>query len=298
MSVYAKSRTSYLLDLHHIKLAVSEWGPETGLPILALHGWLDNMASFYPLIGDGDWLEQRSLRFIAVDLAGHGGSEHRSEAQGYPFLDNVDDLHQVVDRLGLQDFILMGHSMGGAIATLYAGTQIPSLAALILIESLGPLTHQPEQAPEQLVKHLKARHRHLKQEGQRYQDLSQLVKLRAENNQFEEHYARLILERNMRPVEDGYVWRSDPRLRIPSAIYLTDQQVDAFVARIECPVLLIHATDGPWKSYPALGKRAELLTNKDIVPLAGGHHLHMTNASQVRDEILHYISKLRHICDI
>ena len=281
---------------HHIKLpditlATREWGPADGYPILALHGWLDNSATYVPLIDNTQWLYEYNLRFIALDLAGHGHSEHRPQGAHSVFLDNIDDVHQIIKLLELEKPLLLGHSMGGGIATLYAGSGLADLAGLMLIESLGPVSNTPKDAPSQLAKHLKARHRHATQEKKLYEDISAIIKLRAEKSKLPEDMVALILKRNMYEHDNGYTWRSDPRLRIPSASYMTHEQIEAFVANIECSTFIIFATDGPWPNYPILGERAELLQSKQMVGLSGGHHLHMTNAGEVRQELLKYITK-------
>ena len=176
MSKITNPDRSYQLALNHNEIAICEWGDAGHQPVLALHGWLDNLASFMPLVGDGRWLKDNNLRLITYDLAGHGYSAHRHQAQGYPFLDNVDDLHQLLERLQLKDPIIMGHSMGGGVATLYSGTNGTNVHKLILIESLGPLTQDEDKAPEQLQKHLLSRYRHAAKEGVTYSNLDEITK--------------------------------------------------------------------------------------------------------------------------
>jgi pimeloyl-ACP methyl ester carboxylesterase len=60
------------LSLPHIELAAHLFGPEDGLPVIALHGWLDNANSFARLAP-----RLKGLRIIALDMAGHGHSGHR-----------------------------------------------------------------------------------------------------------------------------------------------------------------------------------------------------------------------------
>ena len=290
MSDTIAKATNQILELPDINLAAREWGPADGYPLLALHGWLDNSATYEPLIGDTKWLHDHNLRFIALDLAGHGYSEHRPKGAHSVFLDNIDDVHQTIKQLELDKPLLLGHSMGGGIATLYAGSGLADLAGLMLIESLGPVSNTPKDAPIQLAKHLKARHRHAAQEQKLYEDITPIIKLRAEKSKLPEAMVALILERNMNRHDNGYTWRSDPRLRIPSASYMTHEQIEAFVANIDCSTFVIYATDGPWPNYPILGERAELLKDKQMVGLTGGHHLHMTNAIDVRKALIKYIA--------
>ena len=100
--------------VNHLSLACKVWGD--GLPCIALHGWLDNAGSFdrlAPLLPNS--------KIIAVDLPGHGLSDHRPQGTSAHFLDYVKDVAVLSDVLGLERFDLIGHSMGGGIATLVAG---------------------------------------------------------------------------------------------------------------------------------------------------------------------------------
>ena len=86
-------------------ITAQEWGDPCGIPVIALHGWLDNSASFAVL---GEKLQ--SIRLIALDLAGHGHSDHRSGMADYSLLTDVADVIAVADELGLDTFGLLGHA--------------------------------------------------------------------------------------------------------------------------------------------------------------------------------------------
>jgi glutathione S-transferase len=86
-------------------------------PALALHGWLDNGASFdrlAPMLS--------GLHLVALDLAGHGRSQHRHPSVVSHFIDWAPEIVAVADRLGWETFVLIGHSMGAGISSLVAGT--------------------------------------------------------------------------------------------------------------------------------------------------------------------------------
>ena len=74
------------LQLPNLKLTAKQWGPESGKPLLALHGWLDNAASF-----DGLAPLLPELNIVALDLPGHGLSEHKPAGSVYHFIDAVSD---------------------------------------------------------------------------------------------------------------------------------------------------------------------------------------------------------------
>ena len=82
------------LALGHIELAAHLFAPEDGLPVIALHGWLDNANSFARLAP-----RLKGLRIVALDLAGHGYSEHRPPGAGYALADYAHDARTISDYL-------------------------------------------------------------------------------------------------------------------------------------------------------------------------------------------------------
>src|SRR5690606_11793724 len=99
------------LNLPHVELAAHLYGPEDGRPVLALHGWLDNAATFSRLAP-----RLQGLRIVALDFAGRGHSGHRGPGAGYQLWDYAVDVLLVAEELGWQRFLLLGHSLGGIIA--------------------------------------------------------------------------------------------------------------------------------------------------------------------------------------
>ncbi len=134
------------LPVGPLRLAARVHGPADGIPVLALHGWLDNAASFEPLAP-----LLKGLRLVALDLPGHGHSDHRAGGTHYHFIDYVEDVLGAVDALGWERFALLGHSLGGAVATFVAGACPDRVTRLGLIEALGPLTEHPDEAPRRLA---------------------------------------------------------------------------------------------------------------------------------------------------
>lgn len=97
-------------NLHDYRLGAIEVSDQSSTEtVLFLHGWLDNAASFEPLIDEMAKLNS-SLRYIALDLPGHGHSTH-AKSGFYPFHDYLDVLSQVIAELKTPVH-LVGHSMG------------------------------------------------------------------------------------------------------------------------------------------------------------------------------------------
>ena len=132
-------------DLPGISIAAKVWGKPSGIPTLALHGWLDNAASFdriAPLLPD--------LYLIAIDLPGHGKSSHYAPESQVHFIDFVINIIKLVNHLHWDKFALLGHSLGGAIASTLAGTIPDRITHVGIIDGLGPMTAPAEHAPMQL----------------------------------------------------------------------------------------------------------------------------------------------------
>ena len=133
------------IALPHQKIAAKVWGNQDNLPVIALHGWLDNAASFdrlAPLLPD--------IHLIAIDLPGHGHSDHKPDGSFIHFIDFVIDIILVAQQLKLQKYALLGHSLGAAIASFIAGTFPDRIVGMALLDGLGPLTTPALEAPERL----------------------------------------------------------------------------------------------------------------------------------------------------
>jgi pimeloyl-ACP methyl ester carboxylesterase len=139
------------LTLPHTEIAAHLYGPVDGRPVIALHGWLDNAASFHRLAPRLD-----GLRIVALDLPGHGHSQHRPPGATYQIWDYAHDVLQVAEQLGWQRFSLLGHSMGAIVSVLLAGAWPERVERLALIDAFIPYTGEAEAAPVKLGEALKA----------------------------------------------------------------------------------------------------------------------------------------------
>lgn len=254
-----------------LQLSAQEWGDSNGLPVLALHGWLDNCASFYALAP-----RLKGTRIIALDMAGHGKSAHRPGTSPYNIWDDVAEIFAVADQLGWSSFGLLGHSRGAIIAMLAAGTFPERITHLGLIEGLLPEPGSVEDAPQQLAASIKVMRSLREKSLTVYPDVSSAIEARARGMFPLSHAAATALtERGIKAVGDGYTWSSDQRLLAPSAVKLTREQIGAFITRILAPTRLILAEDGIPKRFANYQREVSVFPQVDVVNLSGGHHLHM-----------------------
>ncbi|HRQ64357.1 MAG TPA: alpha/beta hydrolase [Xanthomonadaceae bacterium] len=254
------------------------WGPAEVTPIVCLHGWLDNAMSFAALAA-----ELPSHRLIALDWPGHGLSDHRPAGAWYHFIDYVDDLGMALDALGLARATLLGHSLGGAVASVFAAARPECVERLLVIEGMGPLGSEAERAVEALRKGLDERRRHRSRgNGTVYPDLAAVVAARARVGGMSLEAAKMLVSRGLEQVEGGFRWRSDPRLTVASPNRFGEARIRAWLAAIACPTLLILAEPPmPYIDIEMMTERLRIVPGMQVLRLPGHHHLHMDDPAPV-----------------
>lgn len=110
----------------------TEYGDPGGPPLVLLHGLTSDRSTW---AGVAPELAAIGYRVLALDQRGHGGSARTGT---YSFEEMREDVSQFADALGLNRFILGGHSMGGTVAELFAERHPGRLAGLIVVDSPPP----------------------------------------------------------------------------------------------------------------------------------------------------------------
>uniref|UniRef100_A0A4W6FXU9 Serine hydrolase like n=1 Tax=Lates calcarifer TaxID=8187 RepID=A0A4W6FXU9_LATCA len=178
------------------------WGPDHGRPVLCLHGWADNCGTFNTLIP----LLPKECRYVAVDLAGHGRSSHRPPGVFYSFPAYVADVRRVVDGLQWTKFSIIGHSMGGNVATLFSALFPEMVDTLILLDAYGfmptdlkEISKVMRQGMDEMIQFEKKT-----EENKRVYTYERAVeRLLAANPTLSEQSAHILLERGLVQVEGG-----------------------------------------------------------------------------------------------
>lgn len=249
------------------QLAVRCHGPESGIPVIALHGWRDNAATFELL---GPLLP--AVRLIAIDMPGHGLSSWRETDGAYYIWSYLEDVLAVAAAQGLERFSLLGHSMGGAISTLLAGLMPERIDKLGLLDAVGPLATSAEAAPEQMLRALKQAQQSTRRHH--YASFESAVAARAAKGLGTEA-ATLLGRRGIAKDDKGWYWTLDPRLSHSNLLSLTEAQAEVFIRRIICPVLII-AAPSYWPDRKAwFEQRCTYFKHLQRVDLPGGHHQHL-----------------------
>lgn len=258
------------LEVNGLPLSAQAWGPVDGVPVLALHGWLDNSASFQPLAP-----LLKGIRLVAPDLPGHGHSAHRPGYQ-YHFADYVYDVLALAEALNWSRFGLLGHSLGAAVAAFAAAVAPERVAALGLLDGIGPISQEPDKQPEGFSRSVAQINLLRRRRKSTYSSLGAAVQMRLKAGYLSESSARLLAQRGTLSRADGkFLWRHDPLLHLASPFYFTEEQVLAFLRRITAPALLVMAESGLLNGRSKAAIRCESIANLEVVNVAGGHHVHM-----------------------
>ena len=254
----------------------------SGEPVIALHGWLDNAYSFWPML---DFLTGADV--VCVDFPGHGESMPRPAAARYHFDDYVFDVLAVADALGWERFHLLGHSLGGAVASVLTAACPERVRTLSVIEGLGPLTAPPDRTAQGWRRAVAAsRTRPRRVHGER----DAAIDARIRDSDLTRPAAELLAERGLQAVDGGWQWRHDLRLTWPSTQRYTEPQVLDLLAHIEAPVLCVLSSPRS-RVVPHGFIERRLAAVRDIAlrEIAGGHHLHMQSPETVATLIREHI---------
>lgn len=276
------SLTGYKNSMQLAALANQPALEHAARPILCLHGWQDNAASFTPLAH-----ALPALPLLAVDFPGHGHSPYRSADAHYYFFDWVEDIVALCQQQGWQHLTVIGHSMGGMVATAVAAAFPELVGQLILIDSLGFVTADDDSCAAQLRQGIVSRLKTAPKRKPYYPNLTAAAHARLTQSDFSLTEAMLLAERGTRIGHHGVSWVNDYRLRYKSVHRLNEQQAKNLCQAVQAPVLAIVADDGPFISK--LTKVQSWYPQLQVKQISGGHHCHMTAAAEVASLIQHWL---------
>jgi 2-succinyl-6-hydroxy-2,4-cyclohexadiene-1-carboxylate synthase len=137
-------RIELLGDVYHYE----SFGDARGVPVVFLHGFSQSARTWHPVV-ERMLRDPRAsgLRLLLLDLVGHGASDKPDRADAYAFAHIIEVLERLRTELGLGRMHLVGYSMGGRIALLYALRRPDALRSLVVESaSFGPRSRDEAQA--------------------------------------------------------------------------------------------------------------------------------------------------------
>jgi pimeloyl-ACP methyl ester carboxylesterase len=276
------------IDLPHITLAAKTWGDESLPPLLALHGWLDNAGSFDRLAP----LLCAHFHIVAMDFPGHGRSQWRPAGAWYHYVDYVSDVIDAIRALGWKKLSLLGHSLGGTVACVFAACRSDVVDRLMLIEALGPISGDTAQMLAQLRRGMDQRESFEEKSLRVFAHQIEAVDARRKANSLSHDAAVPIVSRGLKPVDAGFTWSSDPRLTLATPVRLNEEQILAMLSGIQAKTLLVLAQpEAPYLSRETMQRRIDQVAGIQVHRISGGHHLHLEDAAPIAALIERFIEK-------
>ena len=254
------------------------WGDPTWPIALALHGWMDNAASFSRL---GPLLKHHQI--IALDLSGHGLSSHRSVDATYQIWDDIPQLVSIVDQLACETVSVIGHSKGAAIAALLAAVLGDRCDHLVMIDGFLPKAVESEDAPQQLIRFVRERQKYTARPDRHFDSLAGFIEKRTQYG-FSEDNARVFAPRALEPVADGLRMRNDPRLFGASAVKLDGKMCEQFYGALSVPTLCILGEEGFFirgRGQRICDEAAAAISDFRSAIFPGGHHVHLEHSAEL-----------------
>jgi pimeloyl-ACP methyl ester carboxylesterase len=230
---------------------------------------------------------------FALDWPGHGDSEWIGPGGYYHFADYAAVLAALVRELGGQA-ALVGHSMGGNAALLYAGTEPERVTALVSIEGLGPPGMTPEMAPDRFAQWLQDLQRIDHRPGRALTLEDATRRLRERFPRFTEEIARHVALHGTRAHDGKRFWKFDPlhQTTSPQPYYLT--QARAFWRRVACPVLYVDGSVSELSLPPAEVAESLALLRAQRETIDGtGHHPHLEQPEALAAAVVRFLAAAR-----
>ncbi|MEN9844755.1 MAG: 4,5:9,10-diseco-3-hydroxy-5,9, 17-trioxoandrosta(10),2-diene-4-oate hydrolase [Pseudomonadota bacterium] len=290
-----RALTRTFVPVRHLRYHVLQWGqPQAHVPpLVMLHGWMDVGASFQFVVDalpTDRWV-------IAPDWRGFGLSDV-GPSDVFWFPDYLADLDALLHQLCPDAVIdLVGHSMGGNVAMMYAGTRPERVRRLVNLEGFGLPASRPAQAPTRMAQWLDEV-RALHQGGKdlkTYPSLSAVAqRLMKTNPRLPEDKAHWLAqhwavqasgkESGDNSAEGSGQWRilGDAGHKVINPQLYRVEEALAFYQRLSMPVLAIEASDNQmarwWQGRYTLDEYHERLKSVPHVRIAevsqAGHMLH------------------------
>lgn len=283
--------TSHSYFSQRLRLHYLDWGNESAPNVLLIHGSQDHCHSW-------DWIaEQLSphCHVVVPDLRGHGDSEW---VRGAPYgsLDYVYDIAQLVDQAGLAPVHIVAHSMGGNIASIYAGTYPEKVASLTSIEGVGgiPMWYRGEGEPQERIRNWIEQLRTLAgRTPRRYESLNDaLQRMQKSNPHLSGTHARHLTIHGSNRNEDGtYSWKFDNYTHSRQAWGITFEDIKTVWRQISCPTLLINGKQG-FPHRTGQGETLECFNGAELVDIEdAGHWVHHDQFDEVMAHLMPFLEK-------
>jgi pimeloyl-ACP methyl ester carboxylesterase len=231
-----KKSESIFVEVRGLRYHVRRWPREGAPKLFFLHGWMDVSASFQFLVDAlrGEW------DVYAPDWRGYGLTQW-DKSDCYWFPDYLADLERLLDQFASAPVHLIGHSLGGNVATMYAGVRPQRVAKLVNLEGFGLSPARPEEAPKRYARWLDELRERPRLRP--YRDFAELAaRLRQSNPRLTAERADFLARHWGHDAgAQGILLRGDPAHKIVNPVLYRYEEVRACWRQVSAPVLWVDA---------------------------------------------------------
>jgi pimeloyl-ACP methyl ester carboxylesterase len=263
--------------------------PPSGLTVVLVHGFMDAGAT-WDLVAPT--LTRGGHEVVAPDLRGFGRSDFVGGGGYYHFPDYVADIAELIDSLAPRRLALVGHSMGGTVASLYAGAYPERVERLALLEGMGPVATESSVAVDRMQAWLRT----LREVGRTPKPLTSLQEAIERLSLHHPRVPREVIESRAklltRADETGrLVWAYDPLHRTTAPTPFSVEVFKEFLRRIDCPTLVVGGGPAGWHP-PDEDDRVACLPHATRFELPrAGHMMHWTEPSALAQRLFTFFGE-------
>ncbi|MEO6132785.1 MAG: alpha/beta fold hydrolase [Saprospiraceae bacterium] len=245
----------------------------SGAPLIILHGlfgMLDNWRTIARMLED-------KFQCILVDLRNHGRSPHDDEMN---YLVMADDIGELMNELHIDHAFLMGHSMGGKVAMLFALVHPDKVEKLIVVDIAPkkyPSHHNAEIEAIESVKPSTLKHR---------SEAEELLTLKLGNDQAT---IQFLLKNLSRIPEGGFEWKAN----MPVLIAHYDDLMENITSptTFKKPVLFIRGEQSDSVPDADLTLILSLFPKAQLVTIAkAGHWVHTDKPEALKEHLIRFLT--------
>jgi pimeloyl-ACP methyl ester carboxylesterase len=285
---------SHWVDCGGLRVAAYEWGDPEAPVIFAAHGGFDfagTLDAFAPLLAEGGW------RVVSWDARGHGQSQH---AVLYSWAADLRDAVAVLDSLGVEQVVALGHSKGGGLMLDLAHALPHRLTHLVNLDGIPSSANWPDLAEHDRTRMLHGElvgwleHRRRVADSQRKPGtIAELASRRQRMNpRLSLEWLEYLVTLGAKQSADGWRWRIDPTLRLGGFGPWRPEWSMQRLPGIPVPFLGVLGLESElmgWGTRPA-DVEPLLPPGARFVPLEGvGHFVHIEQPRTIADLVLDFL---------
>lgn len=297
MILTSKQMREHRIRANGLNHNVLEWPAEGGGDpvgtVLLLHGYMDAGATWDFVTPH---LTAANFRVFAPDLRGFGDTDRIPAGGYYHFPDYIADVAELIDALSLPTpLYLVGHSMGGVIATMFTGAFPAAVAKLALLEGSGPPGSTFDTVPDRMrtwIDNLRATRQRNEAPRNTNSESHALRRLYMNHPLISHQVLKTRLPHLVKHLSDGTVeWKFDPLHKTTAPIPFYSASYVAFAERVACPVLAIGGGPTGWRAEDEAARLAAFKHLTEASIESAGHMMHWTEPAEVGRLIVNFFRR-------